>query len=136
MRKQACKPRSYASSNRVTHRVTSVECRATGTSVSKIQLTRICSTQNLLCINCGVKIRCHAPLFSEAHRCKKMRISAFPHIFANILAYIYDPHHSVFAVTAWPSLVKILSFMQRCPQKSPYLKVSITEQNSLELPPF
>ena len=53
----------------------------------------------------------HAPLISDAHRCELMRISAFPHIFAHICAYMHkyahNPHRSAFAATAWPPLIRI-----------------------------
>ena len=40
-----------------------------------------------------------------------VRISAFLHIFANIRAYLplffaHYPHHSAFAATAWPPLIR------------------------------
>ena len=41
----------------------------------------------------------HAPLFSNAHQCESMRITAY------IRAYICANIYSAFAATAWPSLI-------------------------------
>ena len=67
----------------------------------------------------------HGTLFPDAQWCKSMRISAFPHIFANIRAYmrIY-PHHSAVATTTWPSLVCTVQYSAMPPARISVLSLT------------